>query len=240
MVYQRFYRVLRRSANRIMAGHACAFCQQDCAIYAASTICSSCREALIRQGYYCYQCGYTLTSNSVQFCGACLKKPKQYQRLIAACDYEFPVDKAISEIKFNRQWHLARALSYLLLEKITQAYQDSSAPDLLIPIPLHRKRLSERGFNQAELIAKRLAKRLQLPMDNKSLIRIKNTPHQIGLKAAQRRKNLKGAFVAQSNLPTHIALIDDVVTTSSTISEATKACLTQGAEQVDIWCLAKT
>ncbi len=247
MVYKRFYRFLKDSANFIMSGHACimsghacVFCNLEQDRRRNMAICSVCQLAIERRGHYCYQCGFELKTNSSQFCGSCLKKPKPYRRLIATCDYQFPINNAIGQLKFNRQLHIGKALSHLLSDKLKQAYQEHAWPDALVPIPLHRKRLAERGFNQSLLISKFLSESVKKPLLSNSLIRVKNTSHQIGLKAVERRKNLKGAFQVKQTLPKHIALIDDVVTTGATISEATKICLKHGAEQIDIWCLAKT
>ncbi|NVK22190.1 MAG: ComF family protein [Kangiellaceae bacterium] len=214
----------------------CSFCELSSP---KTGICNSCSSQLIRTGYYCQQCGNSLTCKQ-PLCGSCLKKPPDYQRLIAAFDYHSPIDEAMSQMKFNRQLHLIKSLSYCLSQSVIMAYKEEQLPQLILPIPLHRKRLQERGFNQSLLIAQQLQHRIGINIDAHSLTRIKNTPHQIGLKAVERRRNLKGAFQILDSLPKHIALVDDVVTTGSTINEASKLCKKHGVERVDIWCLAKT
>lgn len=203
--------------------------------------CEPCLSAVQRQGHFCQQCGNSLgkepLSNS---CGQCLKKPPRYQKLIAATHYEFPVSHAISEMKFEKQLHHIRSFSNLLLDELIHHYQDTPLPLAIVPIPLHSNRLRERGFNQSHLIAKHLTRKLQIPLLDHVLLRVKDTPHQIGLKAVERRKNLKRAFEVKQELPRHIALVDDVVTTGSTIQEASKQCLKHGVERIDVWCLAKT
>lgn len=239
MVYKRFYPVLERTANRILAGRSCVFC----GLKSIQSICDCCQDAIKPKTNNCYQCGKGITTNiPKQKCGDCLKQPKAYNRLISACHYDFPVNRAISQFKFNRQLHLGKALSDLLADTILMAYasNDEPLPELILPIPLHQKRLAERSFNQSQLTAKQVAQKLQIPIANNLLRRIKNTPHQIGLKAIERRKNLKNAFDLKQELPKHIALIDDVVTTGTTITEASKLCLKHGVEKIDIWCLAKT
>ncbi len=238
MVYKRFYPVFRRSANRILAGHSCVFCGLSSS---KQPICSVCVIALKSDSGSCFQCSEAITtSNADQRCGVCIKSPKPYHRLIAACHYDFPVNRAISRFKFNRQLHLGKALTDLLAAKISIAYQSDYLPQMIIPIPLHHKRLAERGFNQSSLIAQQLSHCFGIPNKEQAIVRVKNTPHQIGLKAIKRRKNLKGAFKINNPLPMHVVLIDDVVTTGTTITEATNECLNHGAERVDIWCLAKT
>lgn len=248
MVYKQFYRVLKDTANAYpsyLKNYRCSLCGLG---YSAPSnnpselhgICPACADAVVRKGNHCQQCGFKLKSPSAKKCGECVIKPKLYQKLIAACDYKYPVNSSISQMKFSQQMDIIRGLSAMLATTVEQNYQEQTMPTLLVPIPLHHKRLFSRGYNQSELIANRLSKSLNIPTDSARLARIKNTPHQIGLKAIERRKNLKDAFVVSQTLPKHIALIDDVVTTGSTITEACKTCLKHGAEQIDIWCLAKT
>lgn len=240
MVYKRFYPVLEKTANRILAGHSCVFCGLNSK---QSSICKTCKGAIRPKTNNCYQCGKGITVNTdKQKCGDCIKEPKVYRRLVTACHYDFPINKAISQFKFHRQLHLGKALSELLAETIRLSYQKDQEllPELILPIPLHHKRLAERSFNQSELIAMIISQKLQISSTKHILTRIKNTPHQTGLKAVERRKNLKNAFEVKQTLPKHIALVDDVVTTGTTITETTKLCLKNGAEKVDIWCLAKT
>ncbi|GAA0204584.1 hypothetical protein GCM10009123_09990 [Kangiella japonica] len=127
----------------------------------------------------------------------------------------------------------------MLERQIKLHYFDAPYPEAILAVPLHPKRLQERGFNQSEIITKHLSQSLGIPTAG-NLIRVKNTPHQIGLSEKQRRKNLNNAFDVRGTLPSHIALVDDVVTTGSTVNEATKLCLRYGAQRVDVWCLAKT
>ncbi len=238
MVYKQFYPVLKRTANRILAGQSCVFCQLPTL---KNSICDTCTKSIKNTYQRCFQCGVSITSTiNQQRCGDCSQKPKPYHRLVTACHYDFPVNQAIGRFKFNRQLHLGKALSQLLTQTIQESYQDEPLPELILPIPLHPKRLTERNFNQSQLIAKSINSALQIPFSANHLQRIKNTPHQIGLKAIERRKNLKNAFIIKKSLPKHIVLVDDVVTTGTTITEASKICLKRGAERVDIWCLAKT
>lgn len=248
MVYKQFYRVLKNTANAYISylkSCRCCLCGLD---YSPPTnnqlkhqgICPSCTDAVMRKGSHCQQCGFKLKSPNAKKCGECVIKPKLYQKLIAACDYKYPVNNSISQMKFNQQMDIIRGLSTMLAATAERHYSEQTLPALLIPIPLHPKRLFSRGYNQSELIANQLSSKLNIPTDSTQLTRIKNTPHQIGLKAVERRKNLKDAFVVSQALPEHIALIDDVVTTGTTITEACKTCLKHGAKRIDIWCLAKT
>lgn len=239
-----FFDNLRRTAEKSLAYSHCSFCG---IARSEIGICDPCLSAVEPMGRSCNTCASPINSSQIaqsqpdvdSSCGQCLQNPPVFQRVITATRYKFPVDKALSELKFNKQLHFARSLSHVLERRVRLSYDNAPYPDALVAIPLHPKRLSERGFNQSDLVTKHLANALSIPHNN-ALARVKDTPHQIGLSEKQRRKNLNNAFRLQKPLPRHIALIDDVVTTGSTVSEAAKLCLQNGVEQVDVWCLAKT
>jgi ComF family protein len=232
---------LRNSIKTTLSMSHCSFCN---VAKTETGICEPCYSAIKSEKTTCQRCASDLKDPAIDLnkpveCGQCLKKPPTYQKVISATRYKYPVDKALGELKFNKQLHYARSLSHVLEQTVRQQYQDQPYPQALVAIPLHPKRLKERGFNQSEIIAKQLSRSLAIPQTN-ALTRIKDTPHQIGLSEKQRRKNLANAFYLQQSLPEHIALVDDVVTTGSTVEEAAKLCRKQGAKQVDVWCLAKT
>lgn len=259
-----FFDNLKRPLKQVLTLSNCSFCG---VAQSVTGICGPCLEAIAISGHQCSRCASPFDTNhsspnettssklnssqgsvntpdspsipATVECGDCIKRPPLYNRLITATHYQFPVDKALSELKFNHQLHYARSLSFLLEQTLRQHYTNTEFPQALIAIPLHPKRLGERGFNQSDLIAKQLEKNLKVRRIN-ALTRIKDTPHQIGLSEKQRRKNLHKAFAVQDQLPEHIALVDDVVTTGSTVNEAAKQCLKHGAKKVDVWCLAKT
>lgn len=228
------------SAKTTVNVSTCSFCSMT---KTELGVCDTCLNAIESVGHFCSRCASTLETKEAQDlhreCGQCINKPPVYDTVITATRYKYPVDKALSELKFNKQLHYARSLSHVLERKVRQRYIESPLPQALVPIPLHPKRLKERGFNQSQLITQQLASSLNIPQAS-ALARVKDTPHQVGLSEKQRRKNLNNAFHLNSPLPQHIALVDDVVTTGSTVTEATKLCRKQGVKRVDIWCLAKT
>lgn len=236
-----FFTDLKAAINNTINTSSCSFCN---VAQTQTGICDSCFVAIESNDISCSRCASPITHKPAQtlrsaLCGRCIKKPPTYQKVIAASRYQFPVDKALSELKFNKQLHYARSLCYVLERQIKLHYLDSPYPQALLAVPLHPKRLVERGFNQSDIIAKHLSHSFNIPTAH-TLVRVKDTPHQIGLSEKQRRKNLNNAFELRGPLPSHIALIDDVVTTGSTVNEITKLCLKHGAQKVDIWCLAKT
>jgi ComF family protein len=115
-----------------------------------------------------------------------------------------------------------------------------SLPEVLLPVPLHRKRLLDRGFNQAFEIARALSQLLDIPVDSHALSRIRDTDSQSGLSANQRQKNILKAFAYEASTPySHVAVVDDIITTGSTANEITKTLHRTGVEQVEIWGLAR-
>jgi ComF family protein len=155
--------------------------------------------------------------------------------------YADPVDTLITSLKFGREPAFARVLGTLLARRV-RAAAPLPFPEAIVPVPLHRDRLIERGFNQSVRIAHHTAKRLGLPVVPQLLRRARRTKAQSGLSAAERATNLDHAFesVRRSRMPRHVALLDDVMTTGNTAQAATLALLSAGVERVDVWVCART
>jgi ComF family protein len=141
-----------------------------------------------------------------------------------------------------------RMLSELLIELLAKDLPSNlnsttmtTLPEVLIPVPLHVHRLRQRGYNQALEIARHLSRQLQIPLDTYSCQRVLDTPHQQGLSATERKRNLKQAFRVNKPLGyRHVALIDDVMTTGTTLNILAALLRRQGVERIDNWCLART
>lgn len=153
--------------------------------------------------------------------------------------YEFPVNRLVQALKFNRQLAEGRVLSHLLCEHVVQ--QGFDLPDMLIPVPLHRWRMLRRGFNQAIELGSYAASVLGVPLHTTGLRRRRNTAAQSGLTSMQRRRNVRGAFYwrVRDKPGDHVALIDDVMTTGTTVTECTRVLKRAGAGRVDIWVAAR-
>jgi ComF family protein len=114
--------------------------------------------------------------------------------------------------------------------------------DVMVPVPLHIRRLRQRGFNQALLMVRELNKRMGIPYEERALAKIKDTPVQIALKKRERRKNLKGAFQVRDQETIQgksIVLVDDVYTTGATVNECSRTLLAAGAKQVTVLTVAR-
>jgi len=143
-------------------------------------------------------------------------------------------------MKFYDKWYYAHMLGTLFARYLQKTLEKKDYPDLLIPVPLHRKRIRTRGFNQAVEIAKPIAKQLKITIDIKSCQRIKNTQPQTQLSAKARHTNVRNVFKVKSEIRApYIAIIDDVVTTGNTVSEFAKALKKNGALRVDVWACAR-
>jgi ComF family protein len=189
----------------------------------------------------CILCG--LPSHRKQdLCKACeADLPWQNNNTTVIFHYQEPIDRLITGLKFANKLIYAKILGELMATKLKKHYQNKKLPELIIPIPLHKQRLRERGYNQALELARPIAKQLKIPLDFNSCIRTKNTAAQTLIPAKQRAQNLKNAFIINKKISAkYIAIIDDVTTTGNTINELSRILYQANINKVDIWCCAKT
>lgn len=220
---------------------------QSCALCKLPTqsnqrLCATCHANLPNQSQRCYQCANPLpaTTLSQPLCADCIKRPPYFHRTLVSNDYQFPISHWIYQCKFQRNLFYAAVLSDLLLEKIQQYYNNANLPECIIPVPLHTKRLRQRGYNQAIELAKPIARRLKRPVICFAVQRTRATATQTGLTATARRQNVQNAFQCVTPLPyKHIALIDDVMTTASTLNAVSDCLQKNGVTQIDVWCCAR-
>lgn len=162
----------------------------------------------------------------------------QNNRAISLLHYHAPVDHLIQKMKYHNQLEIADLLGKLLVEKLLS--MDYQLPQQIIPVPLHVSRLQQRGYNQAVEIARPVSRALKIPLNLTNCIRTRLTEPQIELSHAERKNNLKNAFDVIHQIPAkHVAIIDDVMTTGSTLNELTNALLKSGIEKVDIWTCSR-
>lgn len=156
---------------------------------------------------------------------------------MCAFDYAPPVDYMIQRLKFHGELAWARALGGLMASELARRVTDP--PDVVVPVPLHRRRLAERGYNQALELARPLARALAAPVDVSLCARIRPTREQSALGAGARRANLRGAFAVAGSAPSSIAIVDDVLTTGSTAGALAHVLRQAGAAHVSIWICAR-
>lgn len=219
----------------------CWLCQQPLQL-AKHGICSLCLDQLPAIPSCCPRCGLP-SSHSHQPCGRCLLKPVGWQSLVFAQVYQPPVSTLLLRFKFSATPELAVPLARLLLLRWLERWRDGSVvkPQVLLSIPLHLSRYRQRGYNQAELLARPLAHWLGCEYFPEALQRLRATPAQQQLSERERKRNLQQAFRCTQKLAgKHIALIDDVVTTGSTISEVAKLLNKEDIASLQIWCICRT
>lgn len=205
-------------------------------------LCEHCKKLLPWSEDRCYRCGLTLEPKAESIiCIKCLETPPAYNRLCALFSYQAPITIFVNQLKFSDKLYFGPLFASLFAEAIIHRwYNKEPLPELIIPMPLHRKRFRRRGYNQAYEIAKPLAKILNLPVDLFACKRIKYTQQQSRLDKIQRHQNVLGAFAVPKPLKyKHVAIVDDVVTTGSTVKSLSLALLAAGVEIIDVWCVAR-
>lgn len=158
--------------------------------------------------------------------------------LVCIAPYEWPYSMWISQLKYQHRFEISGLLALLLANQMA-TLPVSFQSTMLIPVPLHARRLKARQYNQASLIAHKLAKLLEMELKEDVIFRSQYTQQQVGLSGASRRKNLKGAFTINNNvaLPEHVVILDDVITTGATVSEMSKLLKRHGVKEVTVICL---
>ncbi len=202
-------------------------------------ICQPCYGLLPWHTTGCVRCGAALEADlgTDCLCGLCLSAPPAFATTQAPFIYQGAVRHLITSLKFNATYPNARLLGQLLAEHVSHTV---ALPELIIPVPLNLARYRQRGFNQAIEIAKTVAQELNLPLDLACCRRPQDTAPQTSLSARQRQQNMKGAFAVVKPLRAHhVAILDDVMTTGSTVHALALALKKAGVERVDVWVCAR-
>ena len=197
---------------------------------------------------YCSLCKARVPTNHY-LCTSCLELlPCQHEPLFfkegIACfapfSYEGPVRWMLKQLKFGHHLPYANLFGELMTASLRN-YYGSALPDLIIPVPLHKKRLQERGFNQSLEIAKQISRMTKIPLGRYQIIRHKATKPQAQCKAHERNHNIKNAFLTKKVVKgEHIILLDDVITTGSTLLECYHTLKKTGISRIDLWAVART
>lgn len=180
----------------------------------------------------CQSCGMPLEATEAESCAACLATPPRIQRMRAAVAYDDLSRTIALRLKYGRKVALARTMARYMAPLVT-----GGSDAILVPVPLHRWRLWQRGFNQSALVARELSKATGLPSNVRLLKRVRRTPPLKGLSAVQRRRTVAGAFAvdASANLKGRtVVLVDDVITTGSTANACARALQRAGASRIEL------
>ncbi len=196
-------------------------------------VCDFCQTLFTPLGLSCQRCAIPIKTGSR--CNNCLLSAAYIDHVIVAHAYKEPLRTLLHQFKYQQGLYLQTVLLHLM----QQASFDSSATDCLMPVPIHPKRLHQRGFNQAAILAKQLAKKYHLPCLTNGCQRVVNSLPQARLDNHQRQTNLKNAFRVSAIPYARVTLIDDLYTTGSTANEIAKKLKEQGVSTVDVWCCAR-
>lgn len=200
-------------------------------------VCQNCLSLLQPLGAACQYCALPLLDNSFLVCGRCVKLKPAFDKIFVLYRFEEPLRTLLHEYKYKGALYLRKLLVQLMLDALPPEGLNTQC---LIPVPLHYKKLRERGFNQAAEFSKMLAGLLKIPCELTLCKKVLNTPAQVSLNGDKRRQNLRHAFQIKSHPYQHITLVDDLLTTGSTVNELAMLFKQQGVTRVDVWCCART
>ncbi|MES2018740.1 MAG: ComF family protein [Pseudomonadota bacterium] len=224
---------------------SCALCGMCC----AGAVCQPCEhQFLAPRGPRCLRCANPLAAADARGqCGVCQAQQPAFDATIAAADYSSPLDQLVLQLKFGGALALAPWFGQVLMTAVTAvtARDGFELPNVLCPVPLGPNRLVERGFNQALEIARPLSRLLGVPLKPALAIRAKDTAAQSGVTPAQRKKNIRHAFIIAPDALAmvrgqHIGLVDDVMTSGATLNELAAMFKRFGAARVSNFVFART
>lgn len=237
---------LRRWQYRLLPG-LCMLCKAHS--HRHLDLCRACEQDLpwIRTGCQICQLPLERLGEQPVICGQCLTDPPVFDACRAPFAYREPVMGMIRRFKHYRGFREGWVLAELLAAHLQDSLRSGNHPDLIIPVPTHWRRRWQRGFNQTELLARQLSRRLDIPMRRDILRVTHHHPTQQGLGKSERRSNLHNTFTLKNSATLkgaveglHLALLDDVVTTGATADELARLLKRHGAMEVEVWSLART
>lgn len=200
-------------------------------------LCPGCARELPYLRSRCMRCALPLAVSEPAICGACLQRPPAFDSAEALLAYREPVRHMVHALKFHRRYAFARLLGTLLADAMASRIE---LPERLIPVPLHPTRFRERGFNPSAEIAREISHRTGVRLEMRCIRRCRPTAPQVGLPAVERARNVRGAFAVSPGFRgAHVAIVDDVMTTGSTVNELAKALRRAGVERIEVWACAR-
>ena len=246
-------RVLRSPVDALgcaLLPASCALCGSPLPRLSTAPICDICwTEFPVLDGPACSRCGDALYSPVPTLCRACRLAPPPYARAVAYGLYQGRMKDAIHALKYGRLHPAAHGLGRMLAEAIAQLAAEAPAELLVVPVPLHRTKYAQRGFNQARLLAaealgflRKSHPQWRLTLAASTLMRLRATESQAGLNPRERRRNVRGAFSVSDPAAVtmrHVLVVDDILTTGATARAAAQALAQAGAASVWVATLAR-
>lgn len=228
----------------------CRHCKTQLFDSGEACFCAGCREQIRLVSHpLCPNCGrpYFYGSGDDHLCGVCLAHAPDFQRARAWACYptdepgRHPLREVLWHFKYGRRFSLGKPLGRLMARDCEGFFQECVF-DVVLPVPLHPKRLRWRGFNQALLLAREVGRRWKVPVDPFVLLRVRETQPQTQLAETERRKNVRGAFSVAAGKTVErktVLLIDDVYTSGATVNECSRTLRRAGAGEVYVLTLAR-
>lgn len=205
-------------------------------------LCPSCEKSLPKIDKHCLKCGSPIYS-SANYCLTCKSNKRHFDFARSALIYKDGAARAVQGLKYENEKYLAAPIAKIIEVEFLKMEKEVGKFDFIIPIPLSKERFKKRGYNQAELIALELSKLVDVPVETKCVLRIKDTVSQTKLSFKERQENLDGAFkveLKETIKGKTLLLIDDVLTTGSTVSHCAEILKKAGAKAVYVLTFATT
>ncbi|MBV8062940.1 MAG: ComF family protein [Nevskia sp.] len=224
-----------RALLRLVLPEQCSLCREP----GAEPVCAACRAALPWNRVACPRCARPQEQGGGYPCAACSAHPPPFDSGWSAFRYAAPIDQAVQSLKYHAGFRSGRWLGREMALELARRPQP--LPELLLPVPLHGGRQRRRGYNQALELARMLGEILSIEVAPQAARRLRATADQIGQSAAERRRNIKGAFAVDGARlqGKHLGLVDDVMTTGSTLAELARVCRKAGAARIEVWTAAR-
>jgi ComF family protein len=229
---------IRGELLELLAPSRCFWCRRRGA--PGDGACPDCSAGLPWNARACRACSVPLAAGDfASVCGDCLRAAPPQDRGWSAFRYEAPIAAAIVDLKFHGRLLAGHVVGRLMGHAL--ARRAEPLPELLVPVPLSAARLRRRGYNQALELGRALAGVLRVPLAPAAARRTRDTGEQTRLDAAQRRRNVRGAFAvdAAAVRGRHVAVLDDVITTGATVAELARALRDAGATRIEAWAAAR-
>lgn len=233
---------LCRAALDCLFPPKCMGCAEPLWGQGQGVLCASCHEELPWIGPdACRRCGEAPGRHAVlgESCERCRRESIEFTRATAVFRFVNAVPELVHNLKYGNARHLAKPMGLLMAERLQEAAFPSRF-DCVVPVPLHRKRLKQRGYNQSDLLARPIAKALDLPLLPDLLRRAAYTEPQVNLTTEERRRRPHGSFACDRRCDGYnVLLVDDVLTTGSTVSACARVLREQGARRIYVVALAR-
>ena len=208
-------------------------------------LCPACRRDLPWNQHHCERCAEPWPTPFQGLCQPCVADEPFFDQCFAPFRYDFPIDQLILQGKGGKRAELLFALGRLMSEAIQN--QNLTLPDAIVPVPMHHQKQNKRGYNQAGVLARLIGHRLRIPVYYDLLLKVREPGDQKTLSRSGRQHNITRAFRVQRDQLRgarpplhHIVLLDDVITTGSTINQLSRQLRSSGVERIDGWALART